>query len=263
MRVTLAVGLAILVGSATPLTASAHIALVSPSPRSSSQKVGPCGAGASVRGTPTVVAAGSVLRVRWNETIDHPGHFRISFDDSGDDAFVDPASAMDTYTNAAVLLDDIADKKGGEYEVEVKLPDVACDKCTLQLIQLMTDKAPYQPGTNDLYYQCADLTLVRAQGPMDGGTVSVDAGGSSESDAGSEKPPQSDGGQPLDEDAGGAGSGTNTGNGTGGTDEAVTTGASAPPAASGGCDVHATARDAFHLWIFAALALMLRRLRAP
>lgn len=265
MRVTLAVGLAILVGWATPLTASAHIALVNPAPRTASQKAGPCGAAGSVAGTPTTLAAGSVLRVRWMETIDHPGHFRISFDASGDDGFVDPASASDSYTNDAVLLDDIADKKGGAYEVEVTLPDVACDKCTLQIIQLMTDKAPYQPGTNDLYYQCADLKLVREQapGPDDAGSATADAGTTLPpvSDAGG-TPPRGDGGA-VTPDAGTSGTGgSNPGSATdAGSDS---DGLAAPSSGGyGGCDVHRTARDAFHLWIFAALALMLRRLRTP
>jgi hypothetical protein len=211
-----------------------------------------------------VVSAGSVLRVRWAETIDHPGHFRISFDASGEDAFVDPASATDTYTNEAVLLDDIADKNGGKYEVEVTLPNIECDQCTLQLVQLMTDKAPYQPGSNDLYYQCADLTLVR--GPSNGG---IDAG-SGTGDAGNAGPaadagtiaPDADAGPDGADDAGGSTAAVD-GSSSGGEVDLADDERPAPPSSYGSCDVHATARDAFHLWVFAALALMLRRMRSP
>ena len=61
-----------------------------------------------------------------------------------------------------------------DYE-QVTLPDVECERCTLQLIQVMTDKAPYGDG-NDLYYQCADLAL-RADAPAEGETFGVEPGG--------------------------------------------------------------------------------------
>ena len=62
------------------------------------------------------------------------------------------------YSNDAVLLDGIEDKAGGMYMAEVELPDVDCDTCTLQLIQVMYDKPPYGDG-NDMYYQCADIVI--------------------------------------------------------------------------------------------------------
>ncbi|MCA9560948.1 MAG: hypothetical protein KC583_20510, partial [Myxococcales bacterium] len=46
----------------------------------------------------------------------------------------------------------------------VTLPDVECDNCTLQVIQVMFDKPPQTSPGNDLYYQCADLVL-RGDGP--------------------------------------------------------------------------------------------------
>jgi len=48
--------------------------------------------------------------------------------------------------------------------VQVKLPDVECTACTLQLIQVMTDKPPFDGG-DDFYFQCADLRLVRGAPP--------------------------------------------------------------------------------------------------
>src|SRR5690606_6077325 len=38
------------------------------------------------------------------------------------------------------------------------LPDIECESCTLQVVQVMYDKKPYGDG-NDLYYQCADIAL--------------------------------------------------------------------------------------------------------
>lgn len=139
---------------------SAHIDLTSPAPRHADdqQKVSPCGARGDARGeTVTVFEPGETITVTWNETIDHPGHFRIMFDDDGFDDFPEPANENDLCepgVDKGCLLDGIADKKGGSYSAEVTLPDVECDNCTLQLIQVMTDR---RPAT--LYYRCADLVL--------------------------------------------------------------------------------------------------------
>ena len=143
-------------------SASAHIDMVSPVARELDQKQGPCGVTGSVRGANvTTVRAGSTLRVTWRETVDHPSHFRISFDADGDDDFGDPAGYDDLYSNAAVLVDGISDQAGGLFSADVVLPDIECDHCTLQLVQVMYDKKPYAVGTNDLYYRCADLKLTK------------------------------------------------------------------------------------------------------
>ena len=141
--------------------ASAHLSLTSPPPRTDSLKKGPCGAGPGDARGPTVATfkPGETITVTWDEYIDHPGHFRIAFDADGQDDFFDPASFEDVSGGPGVLMDGIADKKGGDYSVEVTLPAVECDNCVLQVIQVMTDKKPYGDG-NDLYYQCADIALV-------------------------------------------------------------------------------------------------------
>ena len=149
------------VASAAP--AAAHVQLKAPLQRSADLKYGPCGLRNGTR-TENVctLRPGATILVVWDETIEHPGHFRISFDDDGHDDFVDPADFDDMYSDPSVLLDGIADRQVQQgdrtYRQEVTLPDLECDNCTLQLIQVMTDKAPYGDG-NDLYYQCADLVL--------------------------------------------------------------------------------------------------------
>lgn len=155
----------------TPSVASAHITLLSPPTRTTKQKQGPCGTTGLARGaTVAVFRPGETITLRWKETIKHPGHCRVSFDADGDDGFVDPASFTDLYTNDAVLLDDIPDPAtGSEFAVQVTLPDVECERCVLQVMQIMTDKAPYGDG-NDLYYQCADIAL-RRDTPADMGAT--------------------------------------------------------------------------------------------
>lgn len=149
-------------------SAWAHITMLAPTPVGAAQKVGPCGDGPHARGSsPAVFEPGATLTVEWRETVNHPSHYRISFDVDGDDSFADPETPTDFYTNDTVLLDEITDEPDGTFAVEVTLPAVECETCTLQLVQVMHDKPPYVPGTNDLYYQCADLALrASAGGPV-------------------------------------------------------------------------------------------------
>jgi predicted carbohydrate-binding protein with CBM5 and CBM33 domain len=141
----------------------AHISLQWPPARTADQKQGPCGKAGSKRGKATVFKPGSALTLKWDETVNHPSHYRISFAKDGD-AFPDPASFDERNGNALVVEDGIADKAGGAYTHTITLPSEACDNCTLQLIQVMTDKPPYGDG-NDIYYQCADVKLSEAEEP--------------------------------------------------------------------------------------------------
>lgn len=202
--------------------AAAHLELEAPVSRYGPDvlKTGPCGVtGGERTDNVTYFEPGETIEVRWNEYIDHPGHYRIAFDADGDDDFVDPATMMEFYSNDAVLLDNIPDqgRDNPYYSATVTLPDIECDNCTLQLIQVMYDKPPYTTPGNDNYYQCADLVL-RVGGAPDGGVV------------------------------GGTG-----GNGTGGSGAAAGSGgAEVAPAESSGCS---TARARGVSW--AALLVML------
>lgn len=150
---------------ALPSAASAHVALTEPAARYARDfvKEAPCGRADNPRGE--VVAtyvAGETITVRWDEFIGHPGHFRLALSADGDGAFVDPTDYDDFYAADNVLLDDIEDPDGvAEHAVQLTLPDLECEACVLQLIQVMTDKPPWGPaGGNELYYQCADIRLV-------------------------------------------------------------------------------------------------------
>lgn len=183
-RFLFAASLSLFVGS----PALAHIQLESPTARISDQKTGPCGAAGSTRGqNVTTFEAGETITITWRETINHPGHYRISFDADGQDDFGDPAAFDDFDSNPAVMLDNIGDANGGTYSEQLTLPTEPCDSCTIQVVQVMTDKAPYGDG-NDLYYQCADIRIVAAPGgEPDAGTGEPDAGTSSP-DAGGTPP---------------------------------------------------------------------------
>ena len=135
-------------------TASAHITMTSPAPRTTENKTGPCGAAGSTRGTKIArFAPGEPITVEWDETVDHPGHYRIAFDDDGDDVFVNPNNPDDNF--AFTLMEPIPDRDGGHYAQSITLPATPCNNCTLQLMQIMTTQVPY----DSFYYQCADLTI--------------------------------------------------------------------------------------------------------
>lgn len=158
-----------------PRLSHAHIDLNAPAPRHggpNDQKTSPCGARNTARSNNvTVFAPGETITVEWDETVDHPGHYRIMFDDDGHD-FPEPANERDFCVpgeDPGCLADNITDRRGGgAYSVQVTLPNIECENCTLQLIQVMTDR---NPAT--LYYRCADLAL---RAPASGASSAASSG---------------------------------------------------------------------------------------
>lgn len=151
------------IGSCMP--AWAHITTTFPAERAGTVSVteGPCGTHTTPgRGPARKFLPGQTVDVRWTEVIDHPGHYRISFDDDGQDDFVDPAGYDDFYVSESVLLDNIPDLPNqSQYLATITLPNIECDNCTLQVMQVNTDKPPFTPSplSNDMHWTCADITL--------------------------------------------------------------------------------------------------------
>jgi len=165
---------------ALSVVANAHITLRSPRPRTAAQKDGPCGALNSTRGSDagvTTYTAGDTITVTWDETVEHPGYFRIAFDDNGQD-FANPTSPG---SDAGVILvvDQIPGRNvtdaGRGYTQQVTLPNTPCTNCTLQLIQVMTNRTTITEP--DLYFQCADLVLLPRGGGTGGGAAGGTGGG--------------------------------------------------------------------------------------
>ena len=190
------VSLALLVAStlAWASPAAAHLDMTDPPPRLGGRagrtqlKNGPCGQSTNARtDNVTVYEPGATITVRWDEYINHPSYYRISFDVDGDDDFpirADMDSVIRTGDDPAaanpvgdVVLMYVTETPGtSSYAVDVTLPDVECENCTLQVIQFMYDKLG-DGRDNEYYFQCADIAL-RAAG------TTPDAGSSSGSDAG-------------------------------------------------------------------------------
>jgi len=185
----LALGVQLLSGSAF-----AHIELQSPMNRYSDIKSGdnkscPCGSGTTNRSCrkpeelsdpdrsadrATTFAPGDTITVHFDEYVGHSGRYRIAFDPDGAD--------LDDF-NENILLDE-PDPAGGVgnigddsiWEFQVTLPEMTCDNCTLQLIQVMdgntTDKVLNPVDRGGTYFQCADIVL--ANGTPPGGIPPLD-----------------------------------------------------------------------------------------
>lgn len=181
--------------------AGTHVAKFEQGALGADTKKGVCG---NPDGVPTgavfTYKPGETITVSIAEYIRHPGYFRIAFDAEGDNDFVDPrwivaldpdgrvggcpiddtdecrrgdqATEGDFFNNDTVLMDNL-NPHGREtaqpsYTWEVALPDVECDNCTLQIIQVMEDPAGVAHGVyntttkndlNDVYHQCIALVL--------------------------------------------------------------------------------------------------------
>lgn len=177
-----------------PSSAWAHVRITSPTPRSSDQlKQRHCGATGSARANVQTYAPGAPMHLVWDEYVQHPGWFRISFQQNGDTFEIPRKSTGPSSKGASnyptenltgktdqgdgsqntgsfIIADRILD---GTLSYDFMLPNVTCDNCTLQLIQMMTDKPPYAEDTtsDDIYYACVDLVLTaNAPAPDAGGT---------------------------------------------------------------------------------------------
>lgn len=181
-------------------SAFAHIHLTNPISRTDNalgdpQKTGSCGDPAYNRAAnptrTTVMPPGATITVTWAETINHPGWFRISFQPNGD-TFALPrlGTGVGNFQNANESEEGLTDANGalvladlipdGTLSRQITLPNMECTNCTLQFIQVMTGAPPYDrlnQNQNDLYFNCADITLqAGAQPPPDPPPPMDDAG---------------------------------------------------------------------------------------
>jgi hypothetical protein len=178
-------GLVALAG-ALPVSADAHFTLVEPpswlmeNRLGDPQKAGPCGGTSADAGTPTMtvtpVAGGSKLHVKVQETVFHPGHYRIALAmRSRTELPPDPdVVTRDTEKGAwsvsasiqkperpPVLVDGLwahTERPTGPFETDVEIPNINCEKCTLQIIQFMAEHGRNRDGDFS-YHHCADLKI--------------------------------------------------------------------------------------------------------
>lgn len=182
--------------------AEAHIHLLQPLSRTDNtqgdpQKLRHCGDPTVTRTTRvTTYKPGETITVMWEQTIPHPGWYRIAFQPDGEVFEIPPAdpNVTGSYpsedltgktdpTTGTIVLKDRIPAGTGTQMADVTLPSMECTNCTLQVLEMMTNNPPYQADTaadtdaKDLYYQCADIALVANNAPDAGVNATPDAGG--------------------------------------------------------------------------------------
>jgi hypothetical protein len=189
MKLRLAAALAMgAIGLAAPGAASAHFILMEPAswieenPLGDPQKLGPCGGVTGNLGKPTgaitSVTGGSMLHVKVKETIYHPGYYRLALSvldraelpadpaDTVRDSPRGPISVsgkIDPKPKAPVLVDGLwlhRERPAGQqiYETDVKLPNINCERCSLQVLQFMEEHGVNTDGRFS-YHHCGDLKI--------------------------------------------------------------------------------------------------------
>ena len=171
---------------AAPAVVQAHFKLVEPaswiveSERGDPQKATPCGATPDAKPTDAVtkVTGGSKLHLKVQETIYHPGHYRVALAvNSRTELPVDPITvermtergpysvwaAIQSPPQIPVIADGLFQHytrpaTPQTYEADIQLPNLTCAKCTLQVIQFMAEHGYNQPGGYS-YHHCADLAI--------------------------------------------------------------------------------------------------------
>jgi hypothetical protein len=164
----------------------AHFKLIEPASwliedeRGDPQKAGPCGGTNADYGKPsysvTQATGGSRLHVKVQETIYHPGHYRVALAvNSPAELPVDPkATTMESDrgprsvsgeiqnpVQVPVLADGLfvhAAKVDAPFETDVTLPNISCRRCTLQVIQFMEQHGVNNPGMFT-YHHCAVVQI--------------------------------------------------------------------------------------------------------
>jgi len=174
--------------------ADAHFVLISPAASlvqnrlGDPQKTAPCG-GVSAnpgRGTPpnpgvpsgavTRVKGGTMLPLLVQETIFHPGHYRVALARTMAQLPADPAvtvvqtergprsqsAEIQNPPVAPVLLDGIfahTERPTQNFEAEIPIPNINCENCVLQVIEFMADHPGIASDPGHSYHHCAILDI--------------------------------------------------------------------------------------------------------
>ena len=164
---------------------SAHFKMLSPAGwivedlRGDPQKIAPCGGTNADAGTPTgavtPVKGGGRLTISIDETIFHPGHFRIALARSRDALPADPEVTMqetergprsrsakiETNPQPPILLDGLwphTERPTAPYGMYLEVPNINCEGCVLQIIQFMANHPGVREGGFS-YHHCAVLNI--------------------------------------------------------------------------------------------------------
>lgn len=174
-------------GASAPYTP--HFRLLEPTSwiieneRGDPQKAGPCGGSNSDWGTPSYVVnearGGSLLHLAVEETIYHPGHYRVALavnsplelppdpettTREGPRGPVSVSAVIDEDPEPPILVDGLWEHyerpAEGEnvFETDIRLPNIDCEECTLQVVQWMAEHGYNNPG-GYTYHHCAKIRI--------------------------------------------------------------------------------------------------------
>jgi hypothetical protein len=182
------------VAAVTATTVSAHFKLISPASwivedmRGDPQKIAPCGGTMADAGTPTnavtKVQGSQKLHIEVDETIFHPGHYRIALARTRAGLPPDPevttqqtekgprsvSAAIAAPPEPPVLVDGLwphTERPAAKWTTDIDIPNISCEKCTLQIIEFMANHPGVREGGFS-YHHCADLQITAdASKPID------------------------------------------------------------------------------------------------
>jgi hypothetical protein len=153
------------------------------------QKLGPCGGTSADSGTPTnvigKVRGGDKVHLKVRETVYHPGHYRVALAvNSRAELPPDPevttretdkgpwsvSAVIQNPPQVPVLADGLfvhTSRPAEAFETDIQLPNITCEKCTLQIVQFMAEHGLNKDG-GYTYHHCADLQITADPGkPID------------------------------------------------------------------------------------------------
>jgi hypothetical protein len=186
--------LALIVAAAMSSLASAHFVLIVPAASKGQdrlgdpQKIGPCG-GVSANpgrgtganpgvpsGAVTSVKGGTNLPLMVQETIFHPGHYRVALARTEAQLPPDPevtvvetekgprskSAVIQNPPVAPVLLDGIfahTERSAQNFTAEIPIPNISCPTCVLQVIEFMAEHPGIAVDGGHNYHHCAVLNI--------------------------------------------------------------------------------------------------------
>jgi hypothetical protein len=177
-------------GASLAPAVNAHFKLLEPASwlveddRGDPQKLAPCGGTLANPGTPsnavTAVTGGQRLKIVVNETIYHPGHFRIALSRKRNFLPPDPVATMkdtergprsasgaiETNPQPPIIVDGLwphTEKRETNWETEITIPNITCEGCQLQVIQFMAEHPGFREGGFS-YHHCAVLDITADPG---------------------------------------------------------------------------------------------------
>ena len=183
--------IALVILGTAPVFADGHFKLLEPvsriteDQRGDPQKAGPCGGATGVTPTMSGVVSeakgGAPLHIKVQETIFHPGFYRVALAvKSLDELPPDPvavtrqtekgpmsvSAAIQSNPQKPVLADGLnlhharpaAGTQLAPFEADVTLPNINCEKCTLQIVQFMEAHGLNKDG-DYTYHHCADIKI--------------------------------------------------------------------------------------------------------